>query len=154
MTRDEILNNVGNSSVFDLIHLQNRKDAIRNFILFQDTESTSQGKLQEERFDEEVGPPHQESSPGDGSGLSRNPRRLTRAAFSKTLKGNATTRKSVFNIKGLHNLQETFHALDRSIGSEMEPSSVQRNEILESPVSISKAAYLLLGLSWSKAKFH
>lgn len=44
-------------------------------------------------------------------------RRLTRAAFSKTLQQH-TGRKSVFNVKGLHRLQETFHSLDRSIGSE------------------------------------
>jgi hypothetical protein len=119
-----------------LAHLQNRKDAIRNFIQFQDTEKQGmalQGKDQEERYDEEFGP-SQEVSPGYGSGLTRNPRRLTRAAFSKTLKGNATTRKSVFNIKGLHNLQETFHALDRSIGSDIVPEKPK--EAIESPVSI------------------
>ena len=39
-------------------------------------------------------------------------RRLTRAAFSKTLQQHTMDRKSVFNVKGLHRLQETFHALD------------------------------------------
>jgi hypothetical protein len=105
-----------------------------------------QGKDQEERFDEEFGP-SQEASPGDGSGLPRNPRRLTRAAFSKTLKGNATTRKSVFNIKGLHNLQETFHALDRSIGSDIVPATPK--EVAEAPVSIptSLSTDLVFGLA-------
>ena len=39
-------------------------------------------------------------------------RRLTRAAFSKTLQQHTMDRKSVFNVKGLHRLEETFHALD------------------------------------------
>lgn len=59
------------------------------------------------------------SIPGN-VGAARDHRRLTRAAFSKTLRQH-TERKSVFNIRGLHRLQETFHALDRSIGSGANP---------------------------------
>ena len=51
-----------------------------------------------------------------GAGVLGDHRRLTRAAFTKTLQ-QQTERKSVFNVKGLHRLQPTFHALDRSIGS-------------------------------------
>jgi len=50
-------------------------------------------------------------SKGEGRSQAEH-RRLTRAAFSKSLEECAVGRTSVFNIRGLHRLKETFCALD------------------------------------------
>ncbi|CAB9501747.1 expressed unknown protein [Seminavis robusta] len=115
---------------------QNRKDAIRHALQFEESDAvqrsrvldSSEGKV--EKVVEKVAPPSQELSPMDvcDSAAPRNQRRLTRAAFSKSLQQHASNRKSVFNIKGLQNLQETFQALDRSIGTEIEPSQARYGE--------------------------
>jgi hypothetical protein len=58
-------------------------------------------------------------------------RRLTRAAFSESLKrrnpGGQNTTCSVFDIKGIHKLQETFRILDSSVGKDF-VSARHRNE--------------------------
>ena len=94
---------------------QNRKDAIRNAIQLQGTITTDISRSK--RADlfggrGRRGRGEDESLVDDDTGA----RRLTRAAFSRTLQKH-TERRSVFNVRGLHRLQETFHALDRSIGS-------------------------------------
>ena len=101
--------------------MQNRKDAIRNSIQLKSTGSPV--KLSRVLNLESETEKRPEAVTVAGNRVDENPktgdervqpeqRRLTRAAFTKTLQQTALDRKSVFNVKGLHRLQETFHSLD------------------------------------------
>jgi hypothetical protein len=56
----------------------------------------------------------------------REQRRLTRAAFSETLKQHSSNTESVFDIKGLHRMPETFRALDNSVGKDFDGNEGQK----------------------------
>ena len=111
---------------FTATGIKNRKDAIRNAIQFEDATpmdiSRSKGtdlfgfRDRRKEAKEDAVSQSQEDPQSALSNEAKDQRRLTRAAFSRPLQQH-TERKSVFNVKGLHRLQETFHALDRSIGA-------------------------------------
>lgn len=101
--------------------VQNRKDAIRNSIQLETAGSpiklsrvlNLESDSQKRPEGLNVAGNRADENPGTGDErVQPEQRRLTRAAFTKTLQQTALDRKSVFNVKGLHRLRETFHALD------------------------------------------
>ena len=85
---------------------ENRKDAIRNSIQLSDSQGAKRSLLPKFREDS-----HESNYAADKD------RRLTRAAFTKTLQLNTTCngKRTAFDIPGLMNLKETFAMIDRSV---------------------------------------
>jgi len=75
-------------------------------------------------------------------------RRLTRAAFAKTLEKPTDGRRSVFNVQGLHRLQETFQSLDRANAWEehTDDRNVQKGEEAQVGYSYVKCWIFLFSL--------
>lgn len=110
------------SQILIFLLRQNRKDAIRYFLQLEDVGHYNPptrnfppaGLHGRSNCNESSNSPCPLSSATDTAYPQE--RRLTRAAFSESLKRRNPGRNSIFDIKGLHKLQETFRILDSSVG--------------------------------------
>lgn len=94
---------------------QNRKDAIRNSIQLTPARCASRNPLKGRRS--LLSKFKESSDNGDNDDLADSDRRLTRAAFSKTLEQNKVVgmKRTAFDIPGLMKLKETFATIDKSV---------------------------------------
>ena len=96
---------------------QNRKDAIRNSIQLSETNGGNPAAPGRRSLFTESSTPSPQSN-------TNNNRRLTRAAFSKTLQqGGSGSKRTAFDIPGLVKLNETFSTLDKSVEGGVKGSS-------------------------------
>ncbi len=117
---------------------QNRKDAIRNSIQLTSAHRGTRNPLKGRRsllsrFKES-------SNHRDENDFAENDRRLTRAAFSKTLEQDVIVgmKRTAFDIPGLMKLKETFASIDKSVEGIKDSCN-----ILESPTH-TEACKLIL----------
>eukprot|EP00980_Cylindrotheca_fusiformis_P017629 scaffold5529_cov117-Cylindrotheca_fusiformis.AAC.6 len=95
---------------------QNRKDAIRNSIQLSESEPGNVDTDEVSMLSGRRSLLSKFTESSNGSRQKRNDRRLTRAAFSKTLElGTSGQKRTTFDIPGLVKLKETFEAIDNSV---------------------------------------